>query len=112
MSADVRVDADFTDRWGFDFISITAIYEAGRTLGPAKKENRERTEALAGSRHVRCADIDIERESTSARKAERNFWKGIFDAFMGVGYRKRPLRVKSIFAAPRKTAVSHTGTAL
>jgi hypothetical protein len=42
MSADVRVDADFTDRWGFDFISITAIYEAGRTLGPAKKENRER----------------------------------------------------------------------
>ena len=42
MSADARVDADFTDRWGFDFISITAIFEAGRTLGPAKKEKRER----------------------------------------------------------------------
>ena len=70
------------------------------------------TEALAGSRHMRCADIDIERESTSARKAERKFWEGVSDAFMGLGYRKRPLRVKSIFAAPRKTAVSHTDTAL
>jgi hypothetical protein len=46
------------------------------------------TEALAGSRHMRCADIDIERESTSARKAERKFWEGVSDAFMGLGYRK------------------------
>jgi hypothetical protein len=37
MSADARVDADFTDRWGFDFISITAIFEAGRIPDPAKK---------------------------------------------------------------------------
>ena len=37
MSADARVDADFTDRWGFDFISITAFFEAGRIPGPAKK---------------------------------------------------------------------------
>jgi hypothetical protein len=37
MSAEARVDADFTDRWGFDFISITAIFEAGRIPGLAKK---------------------------------------------------------------------------
>ena len=61
---------------------------------------------------MRCADIDIKRDSTSARKAEYKFWEGVSDAFMRIGYRKIPLRVKSVFAAPRKTAVSHTGTAL
>jgi len=61
---------------------------------------------------VRCADIDIKRDSTSARKGERKFWEGVSDAFMGIGYRKYRLRVKSIFAARRKTAVLHMGTAL
>jgi hypothetical protein len=32
MSADIRLDADFTDRWGFDFILVTAFDKAERTF--------------------------------------------------------------------------------
>jgi hypothetical protein len=42
MSADARVDADFTDRWGFDFISITAFLKPGVFQAQRKKEKRER----------------------------------------------------------------------
>jgi hypothetical protein len=104
--------SDCTDRWGFDCISITAFDKIGRCSGAHEKNDSLAAKALTGSHHVRCADIDMKRDGTSARKAERMILDGAANAFLEIGYRKKALRVKSIFAAPRKSAVLHTGTAL
>ncbi len=40
MSADIRLDADFTDRWDFDFILVTAFDKAGRTFCASEKKAR------------------------------------------------------------------------